>query len=633
MQNEGKSVLLVAMPFAETSVPSIQLCLLESYLKERNINISSKHLYLKTADFYGLKNYNFLINSPNDSYIAQMVFSKYLFPKHFEDNIEKFRYFYENKIGNEEFLSKFSFENYNKKTDLFFTWALNEIDWKSYDIIGFTLNYGQLLPSLALAKKIKEKNQDLKIIFGGSSTIDELGKNVLKTFNFIDFIVSGEGEEALYQLASDYDHYETIPGLIYRKNDEIVFNKNENYIDLNNLPYPNYQSYFNDLLIVSNEIKQYFSLFGKIPIELSRGCWWNKCSFCNICAYNKSYREKNIDRFIEELSYLSDTYKMLIFQIIGNTLPQDNFKEFCNKIINLGKDLDLFIEARAGRLKSSDYTLLKKAGFNHIQTGIETFSNNFIKKMNKGARVIDNIAALKFSKENDISNLYNLIINFPNEERIDFEETVKTISLFKTYLDPPQLSKFLTGFGSPIHRDFKKFNIEKFEPKIIDTIMYPPEILKNSLIFFSDFKRKNKICENNWKELVNDWKEEYDNRKISAVKRNTSFERYVFYFIDGNSFLKIIDARNKESVMIYVLDKTERDVFLSLIDVISFEKLKEKNPNIDESSLKEILNSFEEIGAIFKENDYYLALPLNYKLLNNIKKEKSEQDVVIKQIN
>ena len=78
MHTEGKSVLLVSMPFAETSIPSIQLGLLESYLKERNISITTKHFYLNAADFYGLHNYNFLINTPNDSYIAQMIFSKYL---------------------------------------------------------------------------------------------------------------------------------------------------------------------------------------------------------------------------------------------------------------------------------------------------------------------------------------------------------------------------------------------------------------------------------------------------------------------------------------------------------------------------------------------------------------------------
>ena len=42
--------------------------------------------------------------------------------------------------------------------------------------------------------KVDEK----KIIFGGSRTVDALGIKVLETFDYVDFIVSGDGEDALY---------------------------------------------------------------------------------------------------------------------------------------------------------------------------------------------------------------------------------------------------------------------------------------------------------------------------------------------------------------------------------------------------------------------------------------------------
>jgi len=632
MHNERKSVLLVAMPFAETSIPSIQLALLESYLKERDISVDSKHLYLKTAEFYGLNNYNYLINSPNDSYIAQMAFSKYLFPEHWEKNLEKFRYFYENIICNNGFENKFSFEKYVEKSDDFLTWSYNQIDWSTYDIIGFTLNYGQLLPSLALAKKIKENHPDKIIVFGGSTTINELGKKVLKTFDWIDFIISGEGEESLFLLTSNYDNYKSIPGLIFRNGSDVIWNENNEYIDLNYLPYPDFQSYYKDLNAVSDEVKQYHSLFGRLPIELSRGCWWNKCTFCNIRTYHKRYREKTIERFIEELNCLSDTYRMLTFQIIGNTLPQYDFHKFCNQLIDLGKDFDLYIEARAGQLKSEDYTLLKKAGFNHIQTGIETFSSNYLKKINKGVKIIDNIAALKYSKENNIENIYNLIVDYPNEEKRDFEETEKNIELIKQYLEPPQISKFVVGYGSPIYEYHKQFNIEKLVPKIIDTLIYPPELLEDNFCFFYQFKRKNEFNENNWTQLVKEWKDEREQRAINGVKRKTMIDQYVFYYIDGGKFLKVIDARNRQNVMIYVLNQLERDVFLSCINIISLEELREEISNISEDELNTVLNEFVESGIIFNEDNLYLSLPLSYnKISGKTVKEKSEQDISVPQ--
>ena len=85
------------------------------------------------------------------------------------------------------------------------------------------MNYGQFLPSLAIAKKIKESDPEKKIIFGGSRTVDTLGIKVLETFNYVDFIVSGDGEDALHHLASNYQNYESIPHLMYKVGKEVIW--------------------------------------------------------------------------------------------------------------------------------------------------------------------------------------------------------------------------------------------------------------------------------------------------------------------------------------------------------------------------------------------------------------------------
>ena len=612
MPRDKNNVLLVSMPFAETSIPSIQLALLQSYLTNRDIEIETLHLYLKAADFYGLKNYNYHINPPNDSYIAQMAFSKYLFPDNWKKNIRKFEYFYNEIMGYDKGITQdFTFEKYIGLTDEFYNWTVSKINWDRFDIIGFTLNYGQFLSTLAVAKKIKELFPEKKIIFGGSTTINELGKRVLKTFYFVDYIISGDGEESLFLLASNTSN-EQIPGLIYRKDKEVFWNKNNNLIDLNNLPFLNFESYYSNLSNVSDDIKQYYSLYGRLPIELSRGCWWNNCTFCNIHAYHKKYREKNYERFIEELTFLSDTFNMLEFQVIGCTLPQKNYKQLCEKITELNRDYIFYIESRAGQLKLEEYTLLKNAGFTNIQTGIEAFSSNYLKKINKGVRLIDNIAALKFCKENNIKNSYNLIIDYPNEENKDFKETEQNIRLFKQYLDPPQISKFVVGYGSKIYENPEKFNIEKIEHKIIDTIMYPPEILANNFCFFYSFKRKEESEENNWNKLVTDWKNDFETRAISGVKRNTTVDKLIFYYVDGGCFVKIYDKRFNNQVKIYVLDKNEREVFLSCKNVVSLKKIISELNNISEKRIREILKSFIQIGIVFKEEEWYLSLPLEY---------------------
>ena len=608
MESTQKSVLLLSMPFAGITIPSIQLPILEGYLKHRDINVKSKHLYLKAAEIYGLENYNFLLNPPNDSYNAQLFFSKYVFPEHWKKTKEKILEFFNKKIhGNND--KNTSFEKYSELTDIFYNWSFKNVGWGNYDIIGFTLNYGQLLPSLSIAKKIKILDPNKKIIMGGSRTVDNVGINILKSFEFIDFVVSGDGEEALYLLASDFNNYKKIPRLIYRDGKEVIWNRSDEIVDINKLTLLDFDSFYYDLSKTSEEIQQYFSLYGKLPIEISRGCWWNKCSFCNLNIQHQIYREKNVHKIVEEINYLSEKYKILSFQMIGNTLPKD-YPNLIKKIKNLGKDFTFFVEARAGHLKNKDYYFLKEAGFSAIQTGIETFSSNYILKMNKGARVIDNIASLKFCKENGIINSYNFIINYPNEDAIDFDETKKNIQNFKQYLDPPQISYLIVGFGSPIYRNPEEYNIKNFEYTEIDKILFPEEILKKGISFFYGFKRKGDQVKNDWEQLVNDWKNKHEKQQIDAVKKQSEIDKLIFYYLDGGNFIKIFDKRNSKDVQIYILDEIEREIFLSCIDVISYEKLGEKLSYIPDYQLAAILHSFEKYGIVYREENLYLSLPL-----------------------
>ncbi len=623
MHADKKNVLLISMPFAGVSIPSIQLAVLETYLRERGISIQTQHLYLKAVDSYGLQNYNFLIYPPNDSYTAQMVFSRYVFPEHWTKEEEKFREYFQKTVTKNRETQQFNFDVYIQKTDEFYHWVIENINWQMYDIIGFTLNYGQLFPSLAVAKKIKELYPEKKIIFGGSRTVDNMGLNVLKTFPYVDFIVSGEGEEALYRLASDYENHSSIPRLMYRTGNDVLWNQTEEIIDINSLPIPSYGSFFEQLETASDELKQYFAYYGRLPIEISRGCWWNRCTFCNLNIQFKKYREKSVDRFIEELQFLSNKYNMLDFQIIGNTLPKTDYKLLFEKLIKLGKDYNLVVEARAGQLKSDEYVLMKKAGFTIIQTGIESFSTNYLKKMNKGARVIDNIAALKFCKENGIENQYNLVVNYPNEELIDFEETKKTVQLLKQHLDPPQVCPLKVFYGSPIQKNPEQFNIESLDYAPLDKMMYPMEVLDKGISFVYGFKRKNDLGENNWDQLVDDWRKERERLALEGVKRNTPIDKLIFYFVDGINFVRIYDRRDGQEIKIYVLDETERKIFLACTDVISYCNLKERFPDVSEQQLATVLESFEQNSIVFHEDDCYLSLPLrcNTRLVTQPVKE------------
>jgi ribosomal peptide maturation radical SAM protein 1 len=620
MHDEKKSVLLVAMPFAGVTIPSIQLPVLEAYCREKGVTIETRHLYLKAAELYGLQNYHALIYPPNDSYTAQMAFSKYVFPTHWKNNESRFREYFNQHVLQNSQAPPLSFDEYVHRTDLLYQWIYDHVDWRSFNIIGFTLNYGQLLPSLAVAKKIKELAPEKKIIFGGSRTVDTLGTSVLQAFDYVDFIVSGDGEDALCHLASEYENYPSIPRLMYRNKDKVLWNTSDAVVDLDTVPIPSYDQFYQDLASTPVDIQQYYQYYGRLPVEISRGCWWNQCTFCNLNIQHQCYREKSIRRILQEIHWLSERYHMMDFQLIGNTLPKTGYRTLFEKLKNLRRDFSFFVEARAGQMTSDDYILMKEAGFTMIQTGIESFSQHYLQKMNKGVRVIDNIAALKFCKENQIKNNYNLVVRYPNEETKDFEEIKKIAQILKGYLDAPQLCELRVMYGSHIQRNPEQFNIKQLEHTSIDLIMYPSEYLEKGFAFVYSFKQRNPTQDQPWEALVEGWKKEQETRKLEEITQQTTIDQLVFYFVDGGSFIKIYDKRDRQNIRIFVLNELERAVFLSCVDIISIRELQKRFIDVPEYELIAILQSFEQNRLLFAEDDHYLCLPLRCHIHNTSEK-------------
>jgi len=158
--------------------------------------------------------------------------------------------------------------------------------------------------------------------------------------------------------------------------------------------------------------------------------------------------------------------------------------------------------------------------------------------------------------------------------------------------------------------------------------MFPKEFLEKKLNYYYNFKRKKKFVENDWEQMVSDWKNEREKSTSEFLKSQSTIDKLIFYFVDGGSFIKIYDKRNSDSVMIYTLNKLERDVFLSCTDVISYKKLQEKLPHILDYQLAAILHTFEENDIVFREDDSYLSLPLTYSIVMDLSYKKESKHVL-----
>lgn len=96
------------------------------------------------------------------------------------------------------------------------------------------------------------------------------------------------------------------------------------------------------------------------------------------------------------------------------------------------------------------------------------------------------------------------------------------------------------------------------------------------------------------------------------MKTHALIDHLVFYSVDGGTFMKIYDKRDKQHIRILKLNAVERDVLLACHDVISYQELQQHLSTVPEFTLAAILQSFENAGLVYHEDDSYLSLPLQY---------------------
>ncbi|NLM06995.1 MAG: B12-binding domain-containing radical SAM protein, partial [Tissierellia bacterium] len=70
---------------------------------------------------------------------------------------------------------------------------------KEFDLLAFSAYIWNIEESLKVASVIKKARPEVKIIFGGPEVSYDV-RDFLEDNNFIDFLLSGEGEESIFEL-------------------------------------------------------------------------------------------------------------------------------------------------------------------------------------------------------------------------------------------------------------------------------------------------------------------------------------------------------------------------------------------------------------------------------------------------
>ena len=599
-KNEGpRRLLLISMPFALSYTPSIQLGTLCTYLKSKGISVDVHHAYLKCADILSHELYHILSNFRGD----ELFYSSLLFP----DNLKKHRHRIEKNCNKriKDFTDEkpVPFQTILDKIRSFNEDLLTTIDFSHYALIGFSVTNDQMGPSIYLAREIKRRHPHTPIVFGGGRCADDLGISLLKTFSEIDFVVSGEGEKTLTSLFLNLNNkrFDEIKGLIWRDNKSVKFNGPPEKLPSESFLIPEYEDYFTQLEVCSQKFINLIRHYITIPVEGSRGCWWNKCTFCNLNMQYSGYREKSVEMILHEVSNQVDKYQYHTIKFVDNIQRIKDFDTLMIGLKDLKKDLNIFLEIRAARLSKEDFRLMQSAGVKTVQIGIEAFGNGMLQKMNKGVTVIENIASLKHCQEFGIIPSYNMIVNYPNETKRDLEETTENVKFLTNFYPPSGINNMILGHKSKVYSNARDFNIKEITiPR--KTFRFFPKRVWQTLLPLEYHYSRITDSENEpsaWQEIFKEWKHVW----------GKSMSTPLLYYQDSADFLTITDNASNNSSKCK-LKGIEREIYLFCDVIQKKETILKQFPDLAPDQLEEIVTRWITHRWMFREEDTFLSLAI-----------------------
>ena len=286
------------------------------------------------------------------------------------------------------------------------------------DIIGFSVVEIVYKRFIKLLNSIN--NDSVYVIVGGKFPI--LCPDLFLGHERINAICVGECEKIfpkLCQSIKDGDIDYNTPNFWFRDKDGDIIKNSVSYIaDINNIEFQDWSSFERD--------RSYRGMNGKIrklaQVEFARGCPY-KCSYCaNYFLNTQGFsprREKDIDRFINEVIYLKKIYNIDFVYIIDENfllISKKKLYEFSEKFSSLS--MPFWVETQPDLVDKKVMKSLIKSGLELISFGVDSGNYEYRKNvLNRFVKDDEIINGIRIASECGANVYANIIIGFPGETR------------------------------------------------------------------------------------------------------------------------------------------------------------------------------------------------------------------------
>lgn len=336
-------------------------------------------------------------------------------------------------------------------------------------IVGFSATTSSFPDAADIAQKIKHQNSGIITVCGGVHA-SALKERLLDNYPAFDFLVAGEGEITLCELAAGVDPA-SISGLIYRLSGRTVVNPPRDHIaNLDDLPFPAYEK------LRGFPGRYHLPLFSYIhkpgaTMITSRGCMY-QCTYCDRSVFQKGFRYNSATYIYEHLKHLRKKFGVRHVNIYDDlfTANRRRIAELCERLARKPLGMNFNCAVRVGYTDDDLLKLLKDAGCLMVSLGIESADPRMLERHKSGVSLEEVKDTVRRIQASGLRAKGLFLMGLPGET----EESVKKTSDFilDLCLDDMNMAKFTPFPGAPLwptiheegkfHEDWRLMNCLNF---------------------------------------------------------------------------------------------------------------------------------------------------------------------------
>ncbi|MFK7952745.1 MAG: radical SAM protein [Ekhidna sp.] len=320
---------------------------------------------------------------------------------------------------------------------------------------------GNLYSAFRCAQYIKQEHPDMVVAMGGGFPNTELRDlKDIRVFDFFDFITLDDGElpiELLMRHISQSDSSSTFKRTLLKEKDQVVFNNSSTHPDYkqSQVGTPDYSDLLLDQYIsvieIANPMHSLWSDGRWNKLTMAHGCYWGKCTFCDISLdYIKLYEPIAARTLVDRMEELIEQTGETGFHFVDEAAPPALMRELALEILSRKLTVTWWTNIRFEKSFTQDLCqLLQASGCIAVSGGLEVASDRLLDLIDKGVTVEQVAQVTSHFKEANIMVHAYLMYGYPTQT---VQETVDSLEMVRQLFEQGVLqSGFWHQFALTAH--------------------------------------------------------------------------------------------------------------------------------------------------------------------------------------